>query len=36
MDYTIPGGLTLNMADGWVLEKLIATASYTAKKEDNN
>lgn len=36
MDYAIPGGLTLNMADGWVLQQLIATASYTAKKIDNN
>lgn len=35
MDYTIPGGLALNMADGWVLQQLIATAGYTAKKGDD-
>lgn len=35
MDDTIPGGLALDMADGWVLQQLIAAAGYTAKKGDD-
>lgn len=34
VDYTVSGGFTLNMADGWVLKELVAAAGHTAKKKE--